>query len=293
VTGGNTYHHAVCTVYRGTGFYAALAVIADLIVVAALISSYAVSVRPSATLTLPSSRIAEPPSQSQTLPVPEASVQSVPAAAPEPAAQTEENAPAIEEKESSTPTSGQTDADTDTNEDEPVVSPKKDTETENYTALKDFIDLSVNRGDSGRNYGAAGGSCEAEVLAATGRPDGCLKLAYDVSAAPAAVAGYSGDLDGIDLSLYRLLTFQVKKLEGRESFAVELSDGVNAAKVEIKQLLSEESYRGWQTITIPLEYFPGVDASRGMRGKLSIIFENSQGEPFAGTVFLRDIGFKR
>jgi hypothetical protein len=285
MTGGNSFYRSVRAVHRGVGFYTAVAFSVDLIIIVTLLSSYCGSTRrarPAIIAPLPAPQRVpvpgvRPGERGQSPPAPRE-------AAPPPGDKISD-----EDKEAATPEYPVEDEQgTDA-----ALSREESVSTGTFRPLEGFIDGRINRGGPVRSYGRSGGMCTAEVVASPERPDGCLRLTYDVAAATAAAAGYFYDLNGMDLAPYRLLTFQVKKQNGSEPFAVELSDGVHTGRVEINRLLSEEAYSGWQTVTIPLEYFSGVTGRDRMQGRISIVFEYCQGEPYAGTVYLRKIGFER
>jgi hypothetical protein len=163
----------------------------------------------------------------------------------------------------------------------------------NRLFLEDLVSLNINRDDMDNNefYGY-GGVINAEVLASETKPNGFLRLNYDVSS-PSSYAGFEADLKNLDLTGFKKLVFKLLRETGNEVFFIRLSDGKNMDKVSIKQFFSGDFSKGWQQVIIPLEKFKLIRNWENMNGVIGFVFENSQGTPYSGSINIKDVAFER
>ncbi|MCK5533640.1 hypothetical protein KAI68_00885 [bacterium] len=159
--------------------------------------------------------------------------------------------------------------------------------------LDDFDQRSFlnSLGENSGIFSGGGGACDRFFSSDDFFPQGySLKLDYDVSIEK-SYSGFWSGLGGIDLKSYEYLSFWVKGLKGKESFKIELSDGINNYRLSIRKFLSGNDQSSWQRVFIPLSrYFKGINW-RKMKGNLTITFEYSEGLPYKNTVFIERISF--
>lgn len=142
-------------------------------------------------------------------------------------------------------------------------------------------------------FGGTGGFClESYQKVETGNSaeaSHTLKLVYNVNN---GYAGYYSKLNGADLSKYKQLSFLVHGIKGGEIFEVELGDGVNAAKLDIREYLPYGTSTSWQKVKIPLKDFGEVKKWQQMNGNFAIVFEQYLGSPTNSTVYLDNVTFE-
>ena len=141
-------------------------------------------------------------------------------------------------------------------------------------------------------FSGVGGVCERSFSADKYFPGGySLKLNYNVFS-EAAYAGFWSGIGGIDLTPYKYLSFWVKRSQGKESFKVELSDGISNIRISVRKFLSDKRGSSWQKVFIPLNpFFKGINNFKKMKGNFTIIFEYSEGPPYEGIVYIDEISF--
>lgn len=143
-------------------------------------------------------------------------------------------------------------------------------------------------------FGGIGGFCleslqKGKVSSVYDEEGNILKLVYNVNN---GYAGYYSKLNGMDLTSYRRLSFMVKGTVGGEVFEVELGDGLNASKIDIREYLPYGTSTGWQKVTIPLKAFSEVKNWKQMKGNFAIVFEQYLGSPASSTLYLDNIQFE-
>lgn len=143
-------------------------------------------------------------------------------------------------------------------------------------------------------FGGVGGFCleslqKGNASSVYDESGNILKLVYNVNN---GYAGYYSKLNGLDLTKYRRLTFMVKGSIGGEVFEVELGDGLNASKIDIREYLHYGASTGWQKVTVPLKAFSEVKNWNQMRGNFAIVFEQYLGSPASSTLYVDNIQFE-
>ncbi|MDD5131821.1 MAG: carbohydrate binding domain-containing protein [bacterium] len=143
-------------------------------------------------------------------------------------------------------------------------------------------------------FGGTGGFClesyQKGSSAGAGEDGGSiLKLVYNVNN---GYAGYYSKLNGIDLTKFRRLTFNVKGAKGGEVFEIELGDGSVASKIDIRDFLPYGASTTWQKISIPLKAFTEVKNWNQMKGNFAIVFEQYLGTPTNSTLYVDNISFE-
>lgn len=146
-------------------------------------------------------------------------------------------------------------------------------------------------GENSGIFSGGGGVCERVFSSDEFFPMGyLLRLDYDVSI-ERSYAGFWTGLGGINLISYDYLSFWIKGLKGRESFRLEISDGINNVGFSIRAFLSDKRDSSWQKVFIPLDSsFKGINWGK-MKGNLTFTFEYSEGLPYKSTVFIERISF--
>ncbi len=146
-------------------------------------------------------------------------------------------------------------------------------------------------GENSGIFSGGGGVCERVFSSDEFFPIGySLRLDYDVSIERSYAGLWSG-LGGINLISYDYLSFWMKGLQGRESFRVEISDGINNVGVSVREFLSEKGNSSWRKVFIPLKSsFKGINWEK-MKGNLTFTFEYFEGIPYKSTVFIERISF--
>ena len=113
-----------------------------------------------------------------------------------------------------------------------------------------------------------------------------VELSYDVIA-DNEYAGFYRDLDNIDISGYRTLSFWIKGAEGKEQLRIGLK---NRKGKESKLVLGAYLDKGistiWRKVSIPLTAFAGVSDMSSMEN-LSFIFENKYNSS-KGKIYVAD-----
>ena len=143
-------------------------------------------------------------------------------------------------------------------------------------------------------FGGTGGFClesyQKGSSAGAGEDGGSiLKLVYNVNN---GYAGYYSKLNGIDLTKFRRLTFNVKGAKGGEVFEIELGDGSVSSKIDIRDFLPYGASTTWQKISIPLKAFTEVKNWNQMKGNFAIVFEQYLGTPTNSTLYVDNISFE-
>lgn len=143
-------------------------------------------------------------------------------------------------------------------------------------------------------FGGTGGFClesyQKGSSAGAGEDGGSiLKLVYNVNN---GYAGYYSKLNGLDLTKYRRVTFNVKGAKGGEVFEIELGDGLVAAKIDIRDFLPYGASTTWQKVSIPLKAFTDVKNWNQMKGNFAIVFEQYLGTPTNSTLYVDNITFE-
>lgn len=143
------------------------------------------------------------------------------------------------------------------------------------------------------SFGGIGGFClesvekgKSNVLSTDGT---ILKLVYNVNN---GFAGYYSKLNGLNLTKARRLTFIVKGSVGGEIFEVELGDGLNASKIDIREYLPYGASTTWQKVNIPLKAFAEVKNWKEMKGNFAIVFEQYLGSPSSSTLYIDTVQFE-
>ncbi len=116
-----------------------------------------------------------------------------------------------------------------------------------------------------------------------------LKLVYNVNN---GYAGYYSKLNGVDLTKFRRVSFYVKGAKGGEVFEIELGDGENASKVDIREYLPYGASTTWQRVSIPLKAFTDVKNWTQMNGNYAVVFEQYLGTPTNSTLYIDNVIFE-
>ncbi len=179
-------------------------------------------------------------------------------------------------------------------------SPKIERNRKNFNSvyreliLNDFDNGSLLINNLGKNTGVFSGIrgiCEQSLSDKSFSKEYSLKLNYDVSSND-AYAGFWSALGEVDLRPYRYLSFWIKRLEGNESFKIELSDGLNNVRISIREFLSKRKDTSWLRVIITLDSsFKGITNWKNMKGNFTIIFEYSEGSPYKSAVYIDEISF--
>ena len=132
------------------------------------------------------------------------------------------------------------------------------------------------------------------VKSPDGRAGRVLKLAYEKMAS--GWCGYYTMLNQIDgkhydLSRFESMAFEIRGVDGGETFELAMADenwiriGDSSRAGPIEQFLDGGVTQEWQTVTVPLAAFEGLDLTR--MGSFSVVFN----QPGQGGVYLDNIRF--
>ena len=116
-----------------------------------------------------------------------------------------------------------------------------------------------------------------------------LKLVYNVNN---GYAGYYSKLNGADLTKYHKITFLVKGAKGGEVFEIELGDGSNSSKIDIRDYLPYGASTTWQKVSVPFKAFGEVRNWNQMKGNFAIVFEQFMGMPTNSTLYVDAVIFE-
>jgi hypothetical protein len=130
----------------------------------------------------------------------------------------------------------------------------------------------------GETFGRYGGTCNAETDG-----DG-IRLSFAVES-QSSEAGYTVPLPAGSLARKAYIVFKVRSETGEEVFAITVADDNNETeKISVSRLCPVRSPGEWQEIRFPVR-----DLGATAAGEFSILFENSQGMPYQGTLDISDI----
>lgn len=167
--------------------------------------------------------------------------------------------------------------------------------------LVDNFDDGTPPNELGAGYGAfgsnGGGASILHTSTVTYGSSGCsLEITYNVNTS----GSYSGlwmkfsNTGGINLSMYKYLSFYVRGLQGGELFKVELKDGTKTAKVYITEYLDGGVTTEWKKVVIPLDNFVNIQNWNNIT-EFTIVFEEAQstqnGSPKSSKIYIDNITF--
>jgi hypothetical protein len=158
--------------------------------------------------------------------------------------------------------------------------------------IDNFTKENVNNLGSGRKFLSKYGGIIDEQFLTDKNNNKYVLIDYNVTSA-GSEAEYVTGIPDVDLRDFDALVFDFRGASGDEVFRVELEAGKNRKSLSSSEICPETVPTRFRNVVVPLKNFGPAGLRAIKNGRLSIVFSNSLGMPYRGTIALRSVSAQK